>query len=470
MSNDKKSTNIKVEPEVVSEKFKNVDEQDDDETLPKYEKSLKCSCFQKIFMLTCLIFSLSVFEYKIHDRMFIKESSPIEQEVLTEENGFLTEEEGGFDYNNDVNDDGLFYNDLEHRVIPGEEMDVPLRKIPNQRKGDFRISEHGVVMFFHPYGRTNNQILGVKSGINFAYILNRTFVFPPELYGLYDDKILAHMNPGGNTTHDLVIPYSEEIYHIGAKNRDFGNYVGMPCANHHCDLDDEKTRNMLIKRSKRKDSNNYYLALNGKMLFYHAMWGKKATGGADLEARFYMNLFPIPSIRKKVADYIEDKFKNKEFAAVHLRDLEGTCTHRMKTHNFKSGQVACSMYNHTFMDMEEWVTKQKSMPIFVAWDKEKKKPMQSYTDAFTYDKPCKGTECAVIDFEIAAHANFFGGAIASTATHTIKQLRIYRKTRNVGKWYPSQVTWSDEVEKRQYKGGSPIGLHMGNAIIPKDGM
>lgn len=262
---------------------------------------------------------------------------------------------------------------------------------------------------------------------------------------------------------DLVAPYDPEVcgpdkLGAGKKIHTLGLYtdVGDICKNRHdpCNLSDPKIQKALVEVTKNVKAFHQ----PAQFFFYNSEWGKHANYGVDLEARFYQYLWPYKEIQKKAEDFIERKFANKEFAVVHIRNLEKTCYHRQITHNHGEGKVMCNMEYNTFMEIMENVTGRKDLPVFVAFDGEDKSVIKEYQShgAIFYDGECTTTSCPLVDFEIAARSNFFAGTVVSTASVTIDFLRMYRKTRDVGKYYPSVLSWSDTEEGKKYNQGSPI--------------
>lgn len=166
----------------------------------------------------------------------------------------------------------------------------------------------------------------------------------------------------------------------------------------------------------------------------------------------------MKEIQQKVEEFIERKFPNEEFAATHIRNLERTCAHRQVTHNHGEGKMMCNIEYNTFIGIMKNVTGRKDFPVFVAYDGEDKNVIKAYqsNNAVFYDGKCIDVNCALIGFEIAGRLNFFAGTVVSTALVNIDFLRIYRKTRNVGKYYPSVLSWSTTEEVKKYNQGSPI--------------
>mmetsp|Transcript_16744 Transcript_16744/g.47762 ORF Transcript_16744/g.47762 Transcript_16744/m.47762 type:complete len:465 (-) Transcript_16744:792-2186(-) len=297
-----------------------------------------------------------------------------------------------------------------------------------------QVAPNGFLCLNRPYGRTNNQVVGMRGGMVFAFIMKRTLVVPKKMAAIFDQSHLQDIMPR------LVVPYDAKLCSKAKSNSE----ISKICMHREgCDLSDAKLVQKLINAA----GSHRVVSMHGATWFRNAHWASKLPG-FNLETAFYTNLYPNQSISRAADKFIEDNFKGRPFAAVHLRWLEGSCLWRIKKYNHGVGSELCSPNRDTFLEVMKEVVGHTDMPIFVASDRQVRPAFDSYVDKgdYLYKGPCVGVECPLIDFEIASRSNFFVGVIVSSASDTIAKLRRNRPVRHVGKYYRSVLSWSRDKE------------------------
>lgn len=359
------------------------------------------------------------------------------------------------DYNESENDDGSFDEgedddgsfgletptSFENGIVPDPGVQKKESEIFTDEFYD-RVRSNGVICLSSKYGRLNNQILAVRGGLVFAHLLNRTLVIPATVSKLFDADELGKIAP------HIAVRFSRKLCRKPKANSVLTKLCKKKLG---CDLRD----NELVDRLRKQTADNRYLGIDGQTLFRNSRWASHLEG-FPLERLFYRHLFPQKPIRDIASNFIEENFKGKEFAAVHLRWLEGSCYYRVKIYNKGIGKMLCSPKRDVYLEVMNDVIHRTDMPIFVASDRQREGALESYTSngGYLYKGACSGFTCAVIDFEIAARSNFFIGVIVSTASDTIANLRAHRRVRDVGTQYPSVLSWSrNETEKNFNSGG-----------------
>lgn len=83
---------------------------------------------------------------------------------------------------------------------------------------------------------------------------------------------------------------------------------------------------------------NRFLSVNAEFIFYFP-----ASDPAFLRA-FFSNLWPKREVIEKVNKFLEEKFGDKPFAAVHLRHLENSCPQRMFIFILKATFIFIRLY------------------------------------------------------------------------------------------------------------------------------
>mmetsp|Transcript_3211 Transcript_3211/g.3807 ORF Transcript_3211/g.3807 Transcript_3211/m.3807 type:complete len:482 (+) Transcript_3211:294-1739(+) len=286
-------------------------------------------------------------------------------------------------------------------------------------------SEEGYLCMRHTFGRLNNKLLEMTNLLFFAHELNRTLVVEHEIGRVYDYYKWQDMFP--HVKYRVATDGTHKLWH----------------ACHWGYLVDGPQNKMLMTRAGRQNlkkqiQGKEFVAINAAVLFYF-----RETDYAFLRA-FYANLWPKPYVLKKANDFIAEHFGNKPYAAVHLRDLEGSCSNRMRRVNYNgylcspNKERAMTVYRKLLPDSEE-------LPWFVASDFQRPGARTSYgkePERHVFRGKCgEGShECALIDFEICAQANFFIGVFASSASRTVARMRELRQTRR-GIFYPSILHW-----------------------------
>mmetsp|Transcript_8487 Transcript_8487/g.11096 ORF Transcript_8487/g.11096 Transcript_8487/m.11096 type:complete len:491 (+) Transcript_8487:238-1710(+) len=291
-------------------------------------------------------------------------------------------------------------------------------------------SEEGYICMRHTFGRLNNKLQEMTNLLYFANALNRTLVVEHEIGNVYDYYKWQDIFP--HVKYRVATTGTHKLWHW--------------C--HWGYLVDGRQNKMLMSRGglqqlKKEIKGKEFVAINAAILFYF-----RETDYAFLRS-FYANLWPKPSVLKKANDFIAEHFGEKPYAAVHLRDLEGSCANRMKRVNYNgylcspNKERAMTIYNKLLPGKEE-------LPWFVASDFQKPGARSSYgnePERHVFKGKCgEGShECALIDFEICAQANFFIGVFASSASRTIARMREFRQTRR-GVFYPSVLHWERDID------------------------
>jgi hypothetical protein len=201
------------------------------------------------------------------------------------------------------------------------------------------------------------------------------------------------------------------------------------------------------------------ILLPAKLLFYSSWALHGQIEGLD--ASFFRNLFFAPRIRRAATAFIEQTFGDREFAAVHLRSLEGSCKRRTNSKSPGAARFVCAPPRPTFLRLMNEVTNLSvAMPIFVASDRQDRGALKSYVEAGDkmFSGVCRGDDCAFIDFEIATQASFFLGTYASTiAGGLISKWRWFRRLRAGEHYFPSVIDYRE-------KEASLLGkLHIGTS-------
>ena len=296
-----------------------------------------------------------------------------------------------------------------------------------------QVRPNGVLCVFGSYGRSGNHLAAARGGIALALLSNRTFVAQKDISNAFDMELLANMAPG------LVASY-EQFHHLCPHQ--VSSRVETFCERiHGCGL--------LLKDPKYLPSFNN-AAGRGSIMLPAVVLFRSSIVCLEIEgfmASFFRNLFFVPRIRSAAAAFIEKTFGDRDFAAVHLRDLEGSCKRRTNSRSPGAAQFVCDPHRTTFLRlMKEMTNLSVSLPIFVASDGQDKSALRSYVEAGDkiFTSECRGTDCAFIDFEIATHASFFMGTFASTVSSgLISQVRRYRRMHAGAHYFPSVLDYRE---------------------------
>mmetsp|Transcript_25300 Transcript_25300/g.30913 ORF Transcript_25300/g.30913 Transcript_25300/m.30913 type:complete len:480 (-) Transcript_25300:1616-3055(-) len=300
--------------------------------------------------------------------------------------------------------------------------------IHSQRYHKLPASEEGYVIMKHTFGQLNNKLQEMSNLFFIAHILNRTLIVEREISGVYDYEKWQAAIP--HVSYRVVTPVSRELKMSYAS---YG-YVLVPKENKLLLSTGGRAKLREILKEKR------FVSINAEFLFYFREI--KETGYSAFLRSFFSNLWPKPHVLKKVEKYIEDSFGNTPYAAVHLRDLEGSCPPRMRRVQYNGYTCSPNKKSSTHI-FQSLLPDAQQLPWFVASDHQNKYATNSYLPEGLFFKGycmSKSHECALIDFEISARANFFIGVYASSASRTIAKMREYRQTR-LGIFYPSILHW-----------------------------
>jgi len=169
----------------------------------------------------------------------------------------------------------------------------------------------------------------------------------------------------------------------------------------------------------------------------------------EVYGKFFRGLMPRQVYLDKVHAFSRENNLLQDrnpYNAVHLRSFEGKCGHN-------DLDLCCPKLTHT---QEILMERGGSIidPLFVANDGQcAEDVLRSYANAtdtviMGYDRPCDGTECAVLDFELCVRSEVFVGNLKSSGDMNIREWRMARYGISGWKSVLSRQAEAFEVEKR----------------------
>ncbi|KAL7529273.1 hypothetical protein ACHAXR_002877 [Thalassiosira sp. AJA248-18] len=270
------------------------------------------------------------------------------------------------------------------------------------------VAPNGFLCVFGAKGRLNNLILQNLVGIYMAHHLNRTLLVDPEVSKYYDIDSLS-----------LAI-YPESPY-----------LAAMPIekSDHTCKPPQQispHTINHALTILERFD--DYNKQTKGRSLASvdnNDAWYWLGRPPENIYKKFFTGLIPRQVYRDQVHHFMQEHdLLQNPYNALHLRYFEGRCGH-------VDLDLCCPKLTHVQMLLLE---RDGSIinPLFVANDRQcPEDVLRSYINAtdpviMGYDRPCHGTECAVLDFELCVQADIFVGNLKSSGDMNIREWRLAR--------------------------------------------
>mmetsp|Transcript_4483 Transcript_4483/g.5956 ORF Transcript_4483/g.5956 Transcript_4483/m.5956 type:complete len:364 (+) Transcript_4483:185-1276(+) len=179
------------------------------------------------------------------------------------------------------------------------------------RLGD---SPEGYLCMRDRYGRLNNKLQEMVNALWFAHELDRTLILDWEIARVYDYIMWQNVFPHAKYRVAIVpTQHNKRLCSDGAKIDSKSELYPF--------MFSSSGRKALKQRLHK--NNTMYLGVDAYHFFrmeadYSTMRG------------FYANLWPAKLITEKAERFIEKYFGDSPYMAVHLRDLEGSCSARMK--------------------------------------------------------------------------------------------------------------------------------------------
>lgn len=261
-------------------------------------------------------------------------------------------------------------------------------------------------------GRLNNIIIHERKALYLAWALNRTLVASQEWSNYYD---VGRLSNALSEEFVMVVPYDRSL----CPSRDvltIGEQVNRIEDNQQDQLSE------LVKVI----GNRRYVTVSGWDFFY-----KYPDPPNYFTETIMRNLYIRPDLEKVVDNFLQQSFGKRGFIGVHLRDLEGGCS-----------SEKC---NPTFRDALERIQKGIpkefwALPIFLASDHQRMEIERTYKNkAIVFMGECKGTACAVIDFEVLARSSYFIGTTQSTVDVNVDLWRRNRQNYIQGFYFDSDL-------------------------------
>lgn len=317
---------------------------------------------------------------------------------------------------------------------------------PAQGEGESEYAPGGLLCQMSTYGQLQNQVNSFQALLLLALHLNRTAVMPTEVARSYRWLPLAQYRSRLLVTGKFRCAAATHVQALEKQCNDGGSA---------CDL----ARPRAAEAARRATAGVAVLGMSGRALFYsRRRW---ATSTPDFVEFFYANLLPVAALQRAADAYVQKTFGARPFAAVHLRWLEGACPKRARRYPGAATHTAalCSPPRKLTMRIMRGVLEPADLdwPIFVASDRQRLAVLRTYVQAgdatLAMGAEANGTHlnslhAAVLDFEIAARANFFVGVLMSSASKNIANLRRFRKRPSLPEmdarrhWYPSYINWT----------------------------